>query len=37
MVLVDALSTQWGVRRHDHGKTVWFTVPRAVPVADGAA
>lgn len=28
LMLVDALASQWGVFRHDRGKTVWFTLPR---------
>lgn len=37
MVLVAALASEWGVFRHDSGKTVWFTVPRKVAMADGVA
>ena len=29
LVLVDALAQDWGVHDEEHGKTVWFTVPRA--------
>ena len=28
LLLVDALASQWGVFRHDGGKTVWFTLSR---------
>lgn len=30
LTLVDALSSGWGVRRGDHHKDVWFTLPVAV-------
>ncbi|BEP12421.1 hypothetical protein acdb102_07320 [Acidothermaceae bacterium B102] len=33
LIILDAISTAWGVRRHDHGKDVWarLAVPTAWP------
>jgi len=31
LVLVDAMTAQWGVFDEEDGKTVWFTVPRSAP------
>ena len=33
LLLVDALASQWGVFRHDGGKTVWFTLARTALAA----
>jgi anti-sigma regulatory factor (Ser/Thr protein kinase) len=35
LMLVDALSSQWGVYRSANGKTVWFTLPRGDGIAIG--
>jgi anti-sigma regulatory factor (Ser/Thr protein kinase) len=31
LVLVEKLAASWGVRREDHGKTVWFSLDTAPP------
>lgn len=31
LLLVDALASDWGVRRSGPGKTVWFELPRVEP------
>lgn len=31
LMLVDALADEWGVRREDTGKSVWFAVSEAEP------
>jgi len=35
LLLVDAMASQWGVFRHQGGKTVWFTLPRTTLAATG--